>query len=202
MAKTWFNGEIPARLFFEILESGKLAKLVKDEPGNNYPVPATSVLKRNWDKIYDEFYRLKDDRKLRLIVKTRKTILRLYRTIEVVKPVLWALANTPFNEEQLAEIVEQLKPMGVVIDLENPMSEEVLKALQRQLGGMETQMKLEEDNLANLVKGEKRSFEDNLVIFEEGGYQPDENMSLRMYCAKEKALIRKAKRLKTKKNGK
>lgn len=197
---TWHNGEIPARLFFEILETGKVGLLVKYVPGSKAHAPTLNALNSAWSKIYDEFFTLKDDRKLRLIIKTKKDILQLYRTIETIRPILWALSVTPFSEDQLKEIVEQLVLYGININLDNPISGEIHKALTLELGGIETRLKLEEDNLKNLNAGEKQTFEDNCVQFEEFEFRVDENVSLRRYVSYEKAVIRKAKRLKNKSN--
>lgn len=203
-AKTWFNADMPAKLFFEILVSGDFKRLVKDTPSNeNLRTPSMGHLDRTWAKIYDEFYILMDNRQLKLITETKKTILIYSRRIETVKPVLLSMAKYQFSEGQLQELVEGLEKNEVYINLENDLTTEVHRALTLDVPGMETALEIELDNLDKLQKGEKQTFEGNCVLFEEYGFKVSSDASLKLYIEYEKAVVKKAARLKQKadKNG-
>ncbi len=198
-AKTWFNASIPAILFFEILVSGDFKRLIKDDE-SKLRKPSGGELERIWSNIYDEFYVLMDNRQLRMITETKQSILILSRRIETVKPVLFSMAKYQFTEEQLKELVLGLEINGIYINLNNNLTEEVHKAVTIDVPGMETGLEIELDNLEKLQKGEARTFEANCVLFEEYGYRVYNDDSLKLYIEKEKAVIRKAARLKQKNN--
>ena len=188
----WRNCEIPAKLFFEILETGKLAKLVKRKTGSK---PRTKDLVKAWEAIFDEFFTLKDSQKMRLILKVKNKILRLSTRIELIERVLrsFALVKYP-DQEQLARMVEKLRKFRVKINPDGDLYEELLKALRNDLPALKTALEVEKENLNNLTKGEKTTFEENCVALEGFGWNIAEDVSLRRYLAYDKAAHIKAKK--------
>ena len=186
-AKIWHDAKIPAYLFFDILQTENLKLLIRKKGKLS-----KNDLEKAWASIYDEYYLLKGDRKLDLIIRTKKRILELMYKVEVVKPILYSICTVPFNEEQLNELAEKLKKVGFKLDLEDPLTS-VLNILQSEIPAIETRIEIEKDNLKLLTDGEAATFEENCVAYESFGYKIDESCSLRRYVAYEKAAIKKSK---------
>ena len=90
-------------------------------------------------------------------------------------------------EEDLKETLELLKKAGINIVFENPILEEIKKALEFGLGGLKTRLAIEEDGLKELSKGAKSTFEDSCVAIEGVLNRTiNESVSLRKYIALEK----------------
>lgn len=185
------NANIPATLFYEILDSGELSLLVlKGKPTKNQ-------LEKAFTNIFDEFFELKNDSKMRLVLKTKKEVIRLYRKIAIVEAIILSLVKFSFPDEQVKLLVEQLNKAGISVNGENDLDEELLKALQTSLAGYKNILALEEHNLKELTKGVKGTFEDSLVSLEGViGYAIDETVTLRKYLAYEKRATKKVKAVK------
>ena len=194
IAKLWHNGEMPARLFFEILTS-KDMNLLKISEGT----AKKKDLKRNWSKIYDEYFVLKNDPKLALIVRTQVDIAKLVRSIELTRQTLYAICTIQFDNEQLATLAGRITEQGFYFDVENPL-DSVHRILQNEIPSIETSIEILKDNLKDLTEGVAATFEESCVACEGWGYKIDENCSLRRYVAYEKAV--KSKASKQKSNGK
>jgi len=196
-AQIWHNTKMPADLFFEILDSENLKLLVKDIPENKgLKKPKKKELQKAWDNIFDEFYEYSDNPKLRLILKVKKTILIKTRRLTIIKLAIENLAYASLPEENFVKIVEGLRKMRIKIDLKKPRREEILRVLKVDLAQLETDIEIEKDNLSNLTKGEKRTFEENCVSLEDAGYQVAETVTLRKYMAYIKAAIVKSNKQK------
>jgi hypothetical protein len=194
IAKLWHNGEMPARLFFEILTTSNL-KLLKITDGK----AKKKELKRNWTKIYDEYFVLKNDPKLALIVKTQVDIAKLVRMIEVTRQALYAIVTVQFDNNQIKILADKITEQGFYFDVEN-IIDSVHNILHNEIPSIETSIEILKDNLKDLTEGVSSTFEESCVACEGWGYKIDENCSLRRYVAYEKAV--KSKANKQKSNGK
>ncbi len=187
-AKYYKDLKVPAYLFFDILETGKLKLLtIKGQPKEG-------KLKKAFTKIFDLYYEAKNDGKLKLILKTKKNIIKLYRKIGIIEAVVLSLVQFSFPKDSIKELIEGLRKGGINIDESLDLDKELLRVLQNDLAGLKTHLALEEHNLKELSKGEKSSFEESLVALENVHNRPmDENMSLAMYLARLKSANKKVK---------
>lgn len=185
-AKLWYNGEIPARLFFEVLKTQDLS-LLKRNKGKAKEVD----LKRNWANIYDEYFELKDDPKLVLIIRTQTEIIQMIRQVEIVRQAVYAISSVQFDKDQMASVIKGITDMGFSFDPDNPL-DSVLQIIKYEIPSIETRIEIEKDNLKNLTQGAASTFEDTCVAYESWGYKIDENCSLRRYIAYERAVKQKA----------
>lgn len=188
IAKLWHNGEILARLFFEILATENL-NLLKIDEGH----AKKSDLKRAWAKIYDEYFELENDPKMNIILKTKMRILQMARSIEMVRQAVYAICTVNFDDEQISKIVDGIEKNGFEFDRKNPI-DSCLSILKEQIPSLETRIEIERDNLDSLLKGEATTFEENCVAFESHGFRVDENCSLRRYVAYKKSVIKKSRK--------
>lgn len=189
-AKLWKNGKIPARLFFEILTTQNL-KLLKKTKGN----ADIEDLRINWSLIYDEYFELKQDSKLRLIIQKQIDVAKLIRRVEITKQALYAIATTKFTDDQINEIAQKISELGFYFDIENPI-DSIHRILTEEIPSLETRIEIEKDSLKELTEGEASTFEDTCVAYEGWGYKIDEDCSLRRYVAYEKAVLKKASKQK------
>ncbi len=187
-AKYWNNLKIPAYLFFDILETSDLRLLIiKGEPKEG-------KLDKAFSNIFDLYYEAKNDGKLRLILKTKKSIIRLYRKIGIIEAVVLSLVQFSFPEDKVKELIANLRKGGININEDLDLDKELLKVLQNDLAGFKTHLALEEHNLVELSKGEKASFEDAIVALESVfNFAIDENISLAKYLSYNKSATKKVK---------
>ena len=180
--------KVPAYLFFDILETNDLRLLIiKGEPKEG-------KLKKAFSRIFDLYYEVKNDGKLKLILKTKKNIIKLYGKIGMLECVVLSLVQFTFPEDKVKGLIEGLRKGGINIDESVDLDSELLRVLQTDLAGYKTHLALEEHNLKELTKGEKSSFEDSLAALEDVHNRPmDENMSLAMYLARQKSAKEKVK---------
>lgn len=188
-AEFWNDLSIPARLFFEIIETDNKSKLVKSGDGL---MPKKKQLEQAWSDIYDKYFEMMNDSKMRLIIKIKKKIIMLHSKIEVATMVLSAVATQPMTNEHRVMLLEKLNSLNLNIDVKNDHKVEILKALKVTIAGLVNLRELEIDNLKNITKEVKRTFDDNCVIIEEFGYTVDEHVSLSRYISYEKAATKKA----------
>lgn len=192
-ARLWKDGEIPARLFFKILETQDLC-LLKRKKGK----AGKGTLQKNWSKIYDEYFELRDDPRLRIIVEVQLSIVTMLRRAEIARHAVRALSTAKFDDEQMCDVIEGLKSLGFSFDMENPL-DSILKILKNDIPALETRIELEKETLDNLTKGVASTFEESCVAYESWGFKIEEDCSLRRYVAYEKAAKQKA--VKQKKDG-
>lgn len=183
----WSDCSLPASLFFEILESDDKTKLIQKDIYSKYQkLPKKQELENAWDDIFDEFFKLKNDPKMRLILKVKKSILVLYAKINTIDTVVRAVSSMIMTEEMRDGLLTKLKPLGVHFEKGLNSREKILKILNYHLAGFRNRIALEEDNLKQLTKGVRQTFEEKCVALEEFGYSISEDVSLRRYLAYEK----------------
>ena len=180
--------KIPAYLFFDILESNELKLLIiKGEPKEG-------KLEKAFTKIFDLYYEARNDGKLKLILKTKKNIIKLYRKIGIIEAVVLSLVQFSFPKENIKELIAGLRKGGININEDLDLDKELLRVLKNDLAGLKTHLALEESNLKDLSKGEKSSFEDSIVALENVfNFAIDENVSLAKYLSYQKSATKKVK---------
>ena len=187
-AKYYRDLKVPAYLFFDVLETNDLRLLVIK--GN----PKQNKLEKAFSNIFDLYYEAKNDGTLRLILKTKKSIIRLYRKIGIIEAVVLSLVQFSFPEDKVKELITNLRKGGININEDLDLDKELLRVLQNDLAGFKTHLALEEHNLVELCKGEKASFEESLAALEDVHNRPmDEKMSLAMFLARQKSASKKVK---------
>lgn len=185
-SKYYNDLEIPAKLFFDVLEDGDLNKLIVSGS------PAEEELIDAWDNIFDKYFEAREDAKMRLILKKQATISLTARKIESFRDYTYILFNNPFNKEQLLEIVEALKKAGLRISIKNELKKEILRVLKITIPSLEIQLKLDTQNLKELTKGKKQKFVDALASMTlAGGVKLNNDVTLAFYIAYEKQLRKK-----------
>ncbi len=180
--------KIPAYLFFDILETSDLRLLIiKGEP-------KAGKLDKAFSKIFDLYYEVKNDGKLKLILKTKKNIIKLYRKIGIIEAVVLSLVQFSFPKDKVKELITNLRKGGININENLDLDKELLRVLKNDLGGLRTHLALEEHNLKELSKGEKSSFEDSIVALEGVfNFAIDEKVSLAKYLSYQRSATKKVK---------
>ena len=180
--------KIPAYIFFDILTSDDLRLLIiKGEPKEG-------KLEKAFSDIFDLYYEDRNDGKLKLILKTKKTIIRLYRKIGIIEAVVLSLVQFNFPKDKVKELIANLRKGGIRINEDLDLDEELLRVLKNDLAGFKTHLQLEEHNLKELSKGEKSSFEDSIVALEGVfNFAIDENVSLGKYLSYQRSANKKVK---------
>ena len=193
-ARFWYDLRIPAYLFFDVLDNQNVRLLIKEEYDNRsvFP-PKEKELQKAWSKLYDDFFAEMNDPKHKLILDVRKRIILYHRKIEMAQLVLFSVASKPMSKEQRDKLLTALSAIDVHINVENDHLQEIERALKVSIGSMKNMRALELENLKNLTKGAKSSFEDDCMLIEEHGYRPDERMSMKMYIAYRKRIKSKPK---------
>ena len=181
------NARIPAVLFYDILESGDINLLVKKGK------PTKNQLEKAFSNIFDEFFELKNDSKMRLVLKTKKEVIRLYRKIAIIEAIVLSLVSFRFPDDKIEMLVDHLSKVGITVNKENNLDKELLNVLKTSLAGYRNILALEEHNLKELTKGVKSTFEDSLVSLEGViGYAIDDTVTLKKYLSYEKRATKKA----------
>lgn len=151
---------IPARLFFSIMEDGDVSKMIKS--GN----PKKKKLEEAFEFTFDRYFEKRNDGTLKLILKTRKRIIMLYRKIGIFEAVVLSLDSFEFPEDKVEGLIQDLGKGRVKLDPDVTLAEGLSKVLKIDIAGLRTHLQLEEHNLKELTKGESGNFEDMIVFFE------------------------------------
>ncbi len=140
------------------------------------------------------YYDVKNDCKLKLILKTKKNIIKLYRKIGIIEAVVLSLVQFRFPKDKVKELITNLRKGGININENLDLDKELLRVLKNDLGGLRTHLALEEHNLKELSKGEKSSFEDSIVALEGVfNFAIDEKVSLAKYLSYQRSASKKVK---------
>lgn len=175
---------IPAKLFFDIIETGEVEKLVISG------TPTENGLENAWDSIFDKYFAAREDGKLKLMMRTRGRIALLSQKLAVMQAVVRFMATYPLTKEERLEVVDKLAEIGVKINKEAPIVDEIMKVLKNSIPALETRLRLEKHNLDELAKGKKISYEKALVSMETCfGYSLSPDITLAKYLAYEEKAI-------------
>ena len=201
-SKCWNNCDIPAKLFYKIIETNDDSLLIIK--GN----PDKTKLNDSWRLIYDEFFTIKNDGKLKLVLKSRFEIIKLDYKLQTIKNILFTISTAPLTKDERILLMEGLNKLDVNINVEEYkklvgfkselfLKEEILRIHDYILPSIINKLNLEKGNYENLTEKKEiiSSFEDNCVNIENAlGRQIDENMSLRKYLSYEKSVIKLSKK--------
>lgn len=184
--KFYSNLAIPARTFFEIIESGDLSHLIISGK------PSSKHLSNAWTKIYDLYYEKRQDSKMSMIFEHQKKMKLIEFKINVATNCMKALVIVDFPKEQLKEVCNALKKLNISIDPDKRITEEVLNKLQIDINNMKIQYDDQQAKIKNLSKGVKSDFEDICVNIENCLERSiSENISMAKFISLEKSAIKK-----------
>ena len=144
---------IPARVFFEILES-KNYQLLR-------PKPKEEGLEVVFADIYDKWFEKSDNSESKAYLETHKEIMFLeYKTL-ILKNVLAFLYGNRLTEPMFDEIVEALRVgYGIDFDKREDIFDEVKRVLNVHVGDMNLELMMLKDGLkSDGDKGEKVKFD-------------------------------------------
>lgn len=151
---------IPAHIFFSVMEDGDVSKMIKT--GN----PKKKKLEEAFEFTFDRYFEKRNDGTLKLILKTRKRIIMLYRKIGTYEAVVLSLSSYTFPEDKIQLIVDELGKGGLKVPEGSTLAETLVRSMSAEVAGLRTHLQLEEHNLKELTKGESGNFEDMVVFFE------------------------------------
>lgn len=202
ISKCWNNCDIPAKLFYKIIETNDHSLLTIE--GN----PDKTQLNNAWRSIYDEFFTIKNDGKLKLVLKSQIQVIKLEFKIQTIKNILYAISTTPLTKDERIKLIEGVNSIGLNIDVEKYKLEvgkkselflkgEIIRVNKTVLPHLINRLNLEKGNYDNLTEKKEivSSFEDNCVNIENAlNRSVDDKMTLRKYLAYEKSVIKLSKR--------
>lgn len=187
--------QIPARLFFEVIETSDLNLLVikfkhKEEK-----------LKEAWEKIYDLYYEKRNDSKMSHVLEVQKKMRLTQYKIDIIKDALRVLITLNLPKETAQTICEALMKLGVKIDNSKPINEEVLNKLQIDVNNLRIQLESQAEHLKTLTSGVKSSYEDACVSIENTLERTiSEDVSLSKFISLENSAKERSKIIQSKRN--
>lgn len=178
---------IPAKLFFEILDTKDYTLLQSDNAEYN--------LEEVFVKIYDEFFLKSDKPEAKLFLELQQNIALMTYKVESVKQVLYFLTFTKTTKEMREKLLKALISIGININLENDFLEEVQNVLQIECGILDNEINLAKNDLESMSKQNKDSvfnFYEHLISLENAHERNlDDEMVLIKFVEYEKLAIKK-----------
>ncbi len=181
---------IPAKLFFDILESKDFMLL---EPLEN---ETDEEVENAFIAIYDDFFTKSDNPRSKEFLRLRQEIAFItYKIESVVQVIDFLLFNTTTKEMRIM-LLKSLISIGVNINLEAEFMGEVQNVLNIEIGILGNDLNIAKMDLENLSKENKDEvfdFYESLVGLESVHERNlDEEMTLIKYLNYEKLAIKKA----------
>lgn len=178
---------IPAKLFFDILESKNFDLL---EPEEN-----EEGLEQVFSDIYDDYFVKCQNPKSNEYLELSQTVAFLNYKIESVKQVVDFLSKNKTTKEMRLMLLESLIYIGINIDLQADFSEEVQRILQVELGILENEVSFAQIDLQNMTKEKTDSvfnFYESLIGLESVHERNlDDEMVLAKFIEYERIAIKK-----------
>lgn len=178
---------VPAKLFFDILESKNFDLL---EPEEN-----EVGLEQVFSDIYDDYFVKCQNPKSNEYLELSQTVAFLNYKIESVRQVVDFLSKNKTTKEMRLLLLESLIYIGVNIDLEADFSEEVQRILQVELGILENEVSFAQIDLQNMTKEKTDSvfnFYESLIGLESVHERNlDDEMVLAKFIEYERIAIKK-----------
>jgi seryl-tRNA synthetase len=182
---TYSDCSIPSRLFFEIVDKGDYSLLgFKTDAENN----------EAFEKIFDEYYELTNSARIKIDLSIRSDISMLTYKLKTVEFTFESIVNLPMTDAQRGELIDSLNELGVKIDKEKDIIEQIENLKRTYLGGLRNKLSLLNDKYESLKKssGVKTSYEKMLVNIENVLERSiPENISLRKFLAYEQSVKEK-----------
>ena len=182
---TYSDCSIPSRLFFEIVDKGDYSLLgFKTDAENN----------EAFEKIFDEYYELTNSARIKIDLSVRSDISMLTYKLKTVEFTFESIVNLPMTDAQRGELIDSLNELGVKIDKEKDIIEQIENLKRTYLGGIRNKLSLLNDKYESLKKssGVKTSYEKMLVNIENVLERSiPEDISLRKFLAYEQSVKEK-----------
>jgi seryl-tRNA synthetase len=182
---TYSDCSIPSRLFFEIVDKGDYSLLgFKTDAENN----------EAFEKIFDEYYELTNSSRIKIDLSIRSDISMLTYKLKTVEFTFESIVNLPMTDAQRGELIDSLNELGVKIDKEKDIIEQIENLKRTYLGGIRNKLSLLNDKYESLKKssGVKTSYEKMLVNIENVLERSiPEDISLRKFLAYEQSVKEK-----------
>jgi len=182
---TYSDCSIPSRLFFEIVDKGDYSLLgFKTDAENN----------EAFEKIFDEYYELTNSARIKIDLSIRSDISMLTYKLKTVEFTFESIVNLPMTDAQRGELIDSLNELGVKIDKEKDIIEQIENLKRTYLGGIRNKLSLLNDKYESLKKssGVKTSYEKMLVNIENVLERSiPEDISLRKFLAYEQSVKEK-----------
>lgn len=146
--KLWDNLDIPAKLFYQISENEDYNLLIIS--GN----PTKKQINKAWYKIIDEVWKVSKNGRQRNIQHKRIHIALLSHKITVITAILKVLYIVVWKPKQQKQLIDKLSKLGIKINKVAPgkFKDEVHKVLQRDIGGLNTKLAIQQDMLKEMLK--------------------------------------------------
>lgn len=121
--------------------------------------------------------------------------------IDIIKDSLRVLITLNLPKETTQTICKSLRKLGIKIDPNKPMNEEVLNKLQIDVNNLKIQLETEAEQLKTLTSGVKSSYEDACVSIENTLERTiSEDVSLAKFISLENSAKERSKIIQSKRN--
>lgn len=185
MAKYNHIENIPARVFFKILETNDLTLLQPDTADEN--------LNDVFVPIYDDYFIKSDNYESRRYLELTKEIAFLEYKINVIKEVIRLIVFTKTTKKMRLDLIQALKEgCKIYIDEKAPFVDEMERVLQVEIGIIQNDLnfaKLELENMSSKSQSKDYDYYDKIGVLSnvlQGNSLLREDMSLAVYIALEK----------------
>lgn len=189
MSKYHSINNIPAKLFFDILDSKDFKLLERSTRAED--------LEQVFTAIYDDWFVKSENEKSKEYLTLRENIAFITFKIESVRQVIGFLFFNKTTKEMRTTLLEDLISIGINISLDNDFTEEVTNILQVELGCIENDlnmMKMEVETIQDSQNDSVFSFYEHLISLESAHERSlDDAMVLAKFLEYEKIAIKKAK---------
>lgn len=183
----WHDCNIPAKLFFDILNTRDYTKL------GTAPI---EELEKAFEKIFDEYVVLDGNEKVIQWYKKQCKISFLNYQIWVIETALYTICYAPLTKEQRIRVIDNLNAMQtpkVKFDKDKPILDEVQRIQRSVLGSIRNRLNLELSNEKKVEEQAKYSYRKDLAAIENVlGHSLPEKMSLEMFLERKKSAVEKS----------
>lgn len=192
----WKDGNIPASIFFEILNTGNLSLL------GNAP---DDELEKVFDGIFDEYVQIDNNEKIIIWYQKKHKKSLLQSKISAAESILYSITYMPLKRDERIELIDLLNSIDGLrakFDNDKPIIEEIHRIHTVVLGGLRNELRFLEATERQQEKTTTYYFEKDLVNIQNVlGYNLPDTMSLRKFILLKKSAQEKINAQKIKKHG-
>lgn len=192
----WDSADIPAKLYFKILETDDFTLL-----GGNSEEERDLA----WSKIVDEDFEITKNTKVKTYLDKRCKIEALKLHIQAIKDNMYVLIYLPLTQTLKDDLISNLSELGCKWEDDKDIIDNCHRIAKSNIAILSNQVKIIEDAVSKKGTNIKTSFEADLVSIENVLMRPiSENVSLRYFREATKSAKAKseANQKITSKNGK